>query len=217
MTDVFAQVAFESSTNLAKDRVINTFNFSGTDSAASIASTFYPAISSFYNTAHTPGTTPICGFLSGDLVRGGSPHSVKWYNLADTKPRAPYRTDTLSLGSLSGSGVNLPKEVAACLSYKGTYASGIPQARQRGRLYIGPLNSNTILGSSTANPTLDTSFTAALRGGALYLISVGSTGSKWVVRSQKGGFSSYIVGGWTDNAFDSQRRRGLAATTRTTY
>lgn len=217
MTEVYATVTLNSSTGLAKDRVQNSFTIFGTDSPSTISAAWAGYLVSFYNTVHTPGTTALAGFLSGDLSRSALFHSIKFYDYADPHPRAPYYSTTWSLGALSGTGVNLPKEVAACLSYRATYASGIPPARQRGRLYIGPLNTNVLTGTSTANPTLDTAFQAALRGAGTYLAGLSTAGSKWAVRSRVLGISSEITGGWVDNAFDSQRRRGLAATSRTNW
>ncbi len=217
MTDVVAQVSFASSTGLAKDQIVNTFHISGTDSASTIASAWSTYLQAFYNSVHTPGSTALAGFMSGDLTRSQALHSVKFYDLADPKPRAPIRLDNFYLGALSGTGANLPKEVAVCLSYKGTYASGIPQARQRGRIYHGPLNTNMLSGASTVNVTVDSSYINALKGGGAYLVGVGTSGAKWVVRSAVGGFSTYVTGGWVDNAFDTQRRRGLLPTTRNTW
>lgn len=212
-----AQVILNSSTGLAEDRCENTFFVSGTDSVATMATAWFGYLVNFYNTVHTPGTTALAGFMSGDLSRTADKHTMKFYDMADPVPRAPISTVTWQLGALVGTAVNMPKEVAVCLSYKGTYASGIPQARQRGRIYHGPLNTNVILGASTVNPTVDTSYIAALRGAGIYLVGVGTSGSKWCVHSVRGGFDSYITGGWVDNAFDTQRRRGLTATSRTTW
>lgn len=217
MTEVYCVVTLNSTTGLAKDRVQNTFSFFGTDSRTSISAAMGAGLVSFYNSAHLPGTTALCGFISGDISRSASFHTMKWYDYADPHPRAPFSVSTWSLGALVGSGVNLPKEVATCLSYQADYASGISPARQRGRVYIGPLNTNVITGTSTSNPTLDTSYQAALRGAGAYLAGLATAGSKWGVRSRVLGIQSQVTKGWVDNAFDSQRRRGLAPTSRTTW
>jgi hypothetical protein len=60
-----------------------------------------------------------------------------------------------------GASFSLPNEVASCLSFRGDIAgvpeeSGLtrPRSRRRGRVFIGPLNSNTLAGIAPANEPL---------------------------------------------------------------
>ena len=219
MTMLLANVILNSSTGLAKDRVVNTFHIDTTGTPATVAAAWALNLTSFYKDVHSPGTLAIGAYLSGDLSRAAAAHSMKFYDLGDPKPRAPIYEYVWQLASLSGSGANLPKEVAACLSYRTVPTSGIPPARQRGRLFIGPLNTNVLSGASTVNPTLDSGFINALKGGASYLVGLGTPASgRWMVYSRAlGGIGYLVTNGWVDNAFDTQRRRGLAPTARNNW
>lgn len=91
-----------------------------------------------------------------------------------------------------------------------------PRARRRGRLYIGPLINNTIL-HTTPNPRMSDGFLLAMREGGVRLIDgnddAGSGGS-WGVWSRRDQQVHVITGGWTDDAIDTQRRRGVKAAAR---
>ena len=99
-------------------------------------------------------------------------------------------------------------------------------SRRRGRIYLGPLAA-VAADSSTGRP--NTSFVTAIKNAAAaYLASVTTDGTfTWVVHSHTTGASpgtydetgnSVTVNqGWVDNAWDTQRRRGMAPTTRSAF
>nr|CRY96775.1 hypothetical protein [uncultured prokaryote] len=211
-----AVVQFQGPTLLPEDIYQNTFYFAGTATTGTQAVTVNPQLVSFYNTVHTPGTTALCGFMAGDLVKTNG-MTIKFYDMADPSPRSPINTTVQNLGALSGTAVNLPKEVAVAISYQSTRVSGVNQASRRGRIYHGPLNGNVMSGSSTTNDFIDTSYIAALKGAGSYLRSVGDSACNWSVYSKKLATPYQIVNGWVDNAFDSQRRRGQDPTTRNAW
>ena len=217
MVDTKIVVTMPDINGLAKDSVQNVFHLSGTASVISNTTFYDSIIPSFYNQTHTPGTTTIKDYISGDVSRTTNACTLTYYDLADTKPRAPIKVTQWTLGAGATSGQNLPREVSVCLSYKGVYGSGIPRARQRGRLYIGPLNTLTMLGNWTVTPTLQSGFISALTNAGKYLVSVGDANARWAVRSETGGFSTYVTSGWVDDAWDTQRRRGNEAVSRTTW
>lgn len=151
--------------------------------------------------------------------------TVKIYDMRDPTPRIPEFTDTITL-TPSANGM-YPGEVAIVCSFQAEYVSGVPNARRRGRIYLGPVQEgvHTITGSqnrpdsglltaiANAAATMENGF--ALSGGAEL---------KWAVYSPTTDATASIddafndvIGGWVDNAWDTQRRRGPAATGRTTW
>jgi hypothetical protein len=109
----------------------------------------------------------------------------------------------------------MPPEVAICLSYQAAKISGVPQARRRGRVFIGPLNTSAM--GTDGRPA--TAFINALVGAADALKDpAGAPDWDWSTWSSfDPTVSTVIDNGWVDNEFDTQRRRGRKYTTRTTF
>lgn len=167
------------------------------------------------------------------------------YDLQEPKPRVAISGGIHTVPNTPGVGTSdLPPEVALCVSYQGVRISGVPQNRRRGRIFIGPLaiagSSLGDIGSpTTAQMTaLLTSFRTSLDPGTaaeprLCVLSrqtwaglgVGekpppdpNTGDI-IYPEIPGNLPSAMVDVtelWIDNAWDTQRRRGLDATTRQT-
>lgn len=111
---------------------------------------------------------------------------------------------------------NEPLEVCGCLSYQAVGGSS-PSPRRRGRIYIGPLNTRCIEGGSgSVPPTIGVNFRNTVTGAAERLLSQsvagagsGGTAAPWGVFSKTDGDIFDIIGGYMDNATDTQRRRGV--------
>jgi hypothetical protein len=137
-------------------------------------------------------TTPISDYPT---------YRCKIYDMADLKPRpvvAEYSASTVG-GSASG-----PQEVALCLSF---YA-GRNLPRRRGRLYLGPFFAGEMAGRPSLtqqNRLLDLASDLANLGGA---------DVSWRVYSPTDGGNYPVSNAWVDNAWDTQRSRGLAPTGR---
>lgn len=143
--------------------------------------------------------------------RLGNPQTFKAYSLDDPEPRSPIVEDTHTLtysGSTSG-----PSELACCLSYRGTYVSGVNKGRKRGRVYLGPWASAQLDGV-TGRPTTTLTSTINTAAGALLTSSQASTDTVWVVYSAVSDTSTNVTGGWVDDNWDIQRRRSMATVTR---
>ena len=104
-----------------------------------------------------------------------------------------------------------PGEVALCLSYATVANWDATTARRRGRLFLGPLE-GALLNAPVPGSGLITS-TLAL-GQALAVVGSGA-GSTWMMYSQSDSLAVAIASISVDNAWDTQRRRGLAPTERT--
>ena len=206
MPIVRVQAILPRDTGLPEDVSVNTFHFLtlGAPEGAAGIDDIFAKLKAFYTSIQN---------LLGAVV--APPMLFKAYNLSDAPPRAPLAETTHPITPNTSS---LVEEVAVCLSYHGPKASGLAQARRRGRIFIGPLAGSA--GVTVANRVrFDSSFSTILKnaGAALRDASNAATEWKWVVYSPTttlGAQTTNVTGGWVDDAFDTQRRRGPAPTGR---
>jgi len=204
------------------DATMNTWHFKTNDVGspadqagdciAHLAGEFYNNIDVYYS-----------NFCSGAV-------EYKAFDLSDPEPRVPVveGTTTMSVGDNNG----LPCEVAVCLSFQADRVSGTPQARRRGRVYIGPLwaAQTVVADTGSGDMIVDADFRSALATNAAGLAGVfvgSSSGSSiaWCVFSptmlEDGATlsqaSNNVTNGWIDFAIDIQRRRGHAPGGRTLW
>nr|CRY97788.1 hypothetical protein [uncultured prokaryote] len=139
----------------------------------------------------------------------------KAYDDDDPEPRAP--VDTFSF-NLSGapSGDSLPTEVALVMSFQADPVSGTPQARRRGRVYLPFLDAST--NDTTARPSSALLSAVETAGQGLLDDSIaGDPDWRWVTRSKVAPGYATVTNGWIDNEWDTQRRRGRDATSRSVF
>lgn len=211
------QVGFPYFTGLPEDLSINTFHFNWLnpgDPGTTDYTNLCNDVILMYNA--------IFGVVGQQLMAGViNPAAVfqKVYNLTDPEPRPPRFMITGS-GVLTDPLFDTPLEVSLCLSYEGAKVAGLQQASRRGRIYLGPLGDivTTVHGDPTHFPVPGTVWTTNILAAAhqLTVATIGH-GWQWVVYSRKLGSSTPVVDGWVDNAWDTQRRRGNAATSRRTW
>lgn len=209
------QMRLETDTLLPSDTVTNTLYFMSDAASANTDDT--GEASDFLRTF----STALEGRYASELLTGNIEHV--WYDLEDPEPRVPIDTETDTI-TLTATGA-LPSEVAACLSYYGVFTSGVNKASRRGRIYVGP----TVAAATTVSGgrVLWSSATLTAYANAMDALasSVGATnGVRMMTYSPTlhavSGIAiatSVVVGGWVDNAPDTQRRRGTDATTRTSW
>jgi hypothetical protein len=112
--------------------------------------------------------------------------------------------------AFAGGGAPCPSEVALCLSYATVDNPDASLPRRRGRIYLGPLAANAI-GEPRPGPTMR-DYVLDL-GEAL--ATVGSAGNTtWRMFSKIDNAYAKIESIWCDDAWDTQRRRGLRPTMR---
>lgn len=202
-----AQVTLRMKSGIPADFVTNSWCIETDVSAPS------PSDIAEYTTAFKDFYDDIATLISVDVFQNA--HIVKYIELETTVvPNYPYAEDTFDLAS-NPSNASFPQEVALCLSMQGFRISGTPQARRRGRVYIGPIATATMTAgrpSSTARTTLATSAQTLVAN--LSAATLPATLSIWSVTDQT---AVEITEGWVDDAYDTQRRRGVAPTTRTTF
>lgn len=211
MANVRVQVEFDSTTGLPEDRYVNTFHMNVATPDAADGALIVGNLQRFYDLDTGGALSAIADYLSP--VMAGTA-VVKCYDLADPIPRVPFYTGALTIAGNTGQA--LPEEVAVVLSYQGARVSGISQASRRGRLYIGPLSTSAQAAGAPTRPSAG--FRTVLGVAASRLVTDATTdGHVWIVWSPTLASAADVTDGWVDNAFDTQRRRGAAATTRTLW
>lgn len=215
-----AIVSIPSDTGLPEDAVVNVWHFDGDDQALATDADYHAGVMTLLTAFYGAADAYISSLMA-------SPATVKIYDMRDATPRVPEYTGTIAL--TFGAAASYPSEVAVCLSFYAQQTSGVNQARRRGRVYIGPANADTgaLISNgwrvSAAARTAICAAAATMKAGA----PAGSSGAsvKWAVYSPTTDAEGAnlddsfhdVVGGWMDDAFDTQRRRGVGATTRTLF
>lgn len=213
MTVLRAQVVLPHDSGLSKDVITNTWHFNTyAGTAAANAQTVRTRLAAFYTGTPLAEGGPWTAFMGAHL--GPGLITVKVYDLLDPEPRVPVHTGTFDITTEAG-GSQLPAEVALCLSFQAQPASGVAQARRRGRVYLGPFDSTAL----AADGRPGTSVIARIRSAASVLLNANDANLRWAVYSKASepdtGYD--VHNGWVDNAWDTQRRRGLAPLTRVTF
>lgn len=183
-----AQVAFGADTAFPRDRMAITPHFN--DTLDGNAQTLADDLANKFDT-----------FFAG--VREVS---VKVYDAQAPKPNPPMATAIKQSGLTPASPGD--REVALCLSF---YA-GQNVKRKRGRVYIPAIFITTgalpVRPSSTHRDTLAQFVTI--------FSTSGPASVAWAVFSRVDNIARPVTNYWVDDEWDSQRRRGLRPTTRTT-
>lgn len=206
-------------TGLPSDVAVNTFHFDWINPGDPTATDFgglCDTVSSFYETVFPSGDVFM---LNGSLLPNVTIQKV--YDLREAKPRSPIYQRVDNMNVATDPAYTTPLEVALCLSYQAQKVSGQPQARRRGRIYLGPLGDlggMATPGTPTTFPGPNNAWITKIKTAASALKAVvATTHFQWVVWSPTNGISAPILNGWVDNAWDTQRRRGNPPTARQTW
>lgn len=200
-----AVVELQKTSGIPADAVVNRFHFDCTSDVAGVTDTIDTALVTFYSSIDTHFS----------LLMATTGQTVTWYNLEDPEPRVPLRT-TAPFGQFSVGGTALPAEVALCMSFQATRVSGVNQARRRNRVYLGTF-AKAASADSTGRPTTTCRGDIASAGGALLATSDGTATWTWVTRSETSTATAAVDNGWVDDAWDTQRRRGVEPSARSTF
>lgn len=171
----------------------------------------------FYHSVNTPATKTVTQLMSPAVDATGA--QIKVYNLGQAEPRTPIpRTLALTTPQSSQS---LPNEVAACLSYHSgepTAGGGTLDKTRRGRIYLGPFGTGALKTWATGDG--DAELHADLINAIRYSITAmngSATDMSWRQYSRKENRFAEVRQAFIDNRFDTQRRRGFRAATRTIF
>jgi len=204
MTTTRAQVILHTADTVTENFITNSWCF--TDMTAGTAdAAIVTMLKDFYDDIAST-------LWSNSLAQNG--HEVKLYALPGYVPNYPYFEGVFNMAA-DPVGPELPSELAVCLSFQGARSAGFPQARRRGRLYIGPWGTGA---STLGRPTTTVMGQIATAAATLKstAASISGTGG-WAVWSVKDQAAVLVDNGWVDNAWDIQRRRGIDYTSRTTF
>lgn len=224
---LLVEVVLTNLSGFAKDDVINTFAFSTPTDPPSTAEAddATNALIAFYNTVPS-GHNAIAGVIGPTISRASLACFMKSYNIGghlDGSPHgSPFRSIAWTLGAMVAGAKPLPTEVAAAITFHSDYGSDPefapgtrPRARDRGRVYIGPLTQSVVDNNAPVNrPFVSQSTRETLVTQAAALRDDSAT--TWCVWSRAAAALKAVTKIWVDDAFDSQRRRGEKATVFTT-
>lgn len=179
----------------------------------------------------------IFSWYSGTMRRALSTHVIELASLTmgaegaedDIVSRAEYLwpMPTSAPFNVAG-GPNIPSEVASCLSFTGLVEgiaeeSGLtrPRARRRGRVYLGPFC--TVAHETSTAQTYEQRFSTFLADTILDAYETMVTALQThaenithVIYSPTSALGFVVKTAWMDNAFDTMRSRGQAASLRWT-
>lgn len=237
MAVIRSVVEFAGPSGLPEDKVVNVFHFIVpvgpilAEDTADIAA----ALNRFYCATPAGGTGPIQGYMA-QVSMGAALPKVKHYEVGAGGVTGSPIAESELIGW--GGGVTgakaLPHEVAVCLSIHADLTNvpeeapdgadpGVaidkPASKRRGRIFIGGLTVDVLpVAGSAPRPlpafrTIVTAAGDALMNDADFV----PRGISWAVFSKVDLLARDVVGGWCDDSFDTQRRRGLAPSTRTTF
>lgn len=204
MAHIKVQHTLAMASGIPTDSVVNTFHFALTE-----VSPPYSDVADVLEACYDNFRSQFPALVAQDG------HTLKFYDMSDPEPRAPVYERTYSLTS-APEGVPTAPELAICLSFQGTRLSGQPQARRRGRVYLGPTERDS---STTAGRPNSSLVNAAVAFGQYLLEASNLAGPDWTwcIYSTRNEGLVPVFSGWVDNEYDVQRRRGLQPTARTTF
>ena len=214
MVDIQVRCTLRSANGVEADNAVNTFAVlgavPGSDDAAIL-----DAFSEFYNQVPLAGLDTVGRFINDTMLRTDGLR-IELISTPQTPPNAPYAMEVFDLPPV-GSGIPLVQEAAVCLSMvtEGYLTSPTP-GRHRGRVYIGPLCAPASVDGGTLDVLRPSQgimeSLASAAAGLKITLEVG--GREWALWSRAANAFSGIQGGWVDNEFDTQRRRGRPRTSR---
>lgn len=197
-----ATVKLNMVSGIAADAVENTFAFSGSTAGTDVVA-IETLLAGLYDN--------LVSVYPSLVAQNG--HEISIVNLDDPQPRYPIYIATYDFPS-APSGAATARELAICSSFQAARQSGIPQARRRGRVYIGPIDATAIDSTGLIATASRSQVVSAFSG---FFTAAGASAVVWSVYSRVSGDLYEVDNGWVDNAPDVQRRRGTDATVRQTW
>jgi hypothetical protein len=222
----------------------STESASGVQATQAECATAAARVANFYTGASAGGGASIGAYMSEVLLLTASVKVYDYFGategVRDLDLGPPVFVASFQRADELSGAQGMPEEVALCLSYYSTSNT----ARHRGRVYLGPwtIGATTVAAEPRPTPALLTSMvTAGTRlsadgtsaqstGGLTPIIPPTAVpdavnGVNWYLRSRVGTGSASapvpawerIQKGWADNGWDSQRRRRIVASSRTTF
>lgn len=239
-----ATVTIPHVSGLPEDAVVNTFpiDMMPANPIPDFVTDVVTALGRFYNTPNASSQF-IARFLGNGLSRASQACVVRLYDVsANLEGRrlvdggvpagSPIGQGTFTLGNSLNVGSAMPEEVALVLTTRtDNYASqpveradgsdtGLqvdrPRQRHSGRVFLGPLLPEAVSLGANSKARPDTAFRTAILDAAERLQDeLIAEGHRWSVWSRADAVFRDVSIVQVDDAFDTQRRRGVAPTSRT--
>lgn len=210
ITDHFrATVRMQGPSGLPEDQRVNTWYFRNDQEVPNIPNlidAIAAVLDAFYGATNGAAGGSIANLMSG-LVTSAE-YIV--YDLGASGKRYPIGSPRAATWTPPATTQSLPGEVSSVLSY---YAGQGP--RKRGRLYLGPfIQTANSGGAALSEPSSD--LQTRMVESALNVLNT-TENVTWAQVSPTAGEATPVIGGWVDNAWDTQRSRGVAPTSRATW
>lgn len=213
MPHVLARCTLRAATGLPRDDCINSFYFETIANTEETNTIIGDLLSEFYSLVTSSGNS-VSSYINDTIIRTEGLF-IELIDDPETPPNVPFAQAAFDLEPTSAT--PLPQEVACCLTYTTVdYLTASNPGRHRGRVYIGPLSVDAGSDSGVMWPSRPNStFRDTLRAAATRMLDDSAlTEVIWVMWSRSDGLFPQIGGGWVDNEWDTQRRRGQQATMR---
>jgi hypothetical protein len=184
-------------------------------------SLMFTAIEHFYNTVPTGGVSALTHYMAASLDRTSNHASITAYDITTHLDGSPagapvgFANWTLAAG---GGASPVPEGVAAAISFRADYGSDVefgpgdrPRARDRNRIYLGPLDGVCLRFDATSNRCefIPQFITDCLKATAVLAVGIDLSGTPWYWRqwSRRNAAIKVPLESWMDNRPDYQRRR----------
>lgn len=182
------------------------------------------------STMPSGGTAIIGNFIAPVIARGSG--AILWDvyditgSLAGSRMGSPVAVGSAALSGTPGTNP-VPQETAATITLQAPYGSDVefgpgtrPRARDRGRIYFGPLDSGSLAIEATTNrcllsPTVRTNLTAWIKSINAYTSVPSTVNWSLCVWSRRNATLKSLVQVSVDDNPDTQRRRGGKAVAKT--
>ena len=217
------RVSLPYTTGLPRDVSVNTWNLVGAPAEADSATfdLWRDRFAAFFNDA-VSGTS-ISQYIAPIVSRTANACRVDFFRILDLSAGTmlPIAERTFTLGAAADTN-SMPLEVAICTSLQSgerIAPSGRPLARRQGRLFLGPWGALAVNASGGSMPKPLPALLTRIASATKTLVDAGDIESDGhiAVWSRADGMASEVTKGWVDNAWDTQRRREVDATARTTW
>ena len=201
------QWIWEGESHLAEDNYVNNWHFRHQFTPVSDFDNVRDMIRDFYTATAADQQNTILSHMTSRTISGK--WTIKAYDLNDPKPRYPVYEDTGQAEVASGAA--LPTENSCVFSFQAERVAGEVQARRRNRVYLGPFDV-----PSNEDAYVDGQLVEDVLFAAKGLLNASNSAAtwKWNIYSPTTNECWDILNGWVDNGWDTQRRRGKAATAR---
>lgn len=238
MADVLVTATLPAMSGDEADSVQNAFAFRGALLDAPTAAGFaITAVAGFYNTPNQGDPNPLAIMISDWIDRTANACTLRAYDITghlDGSPHgSPIQITPFTLGAVSQPSGPMPEETSAVLTIRGSGWETTPvevpggpnpedppiRPKQRitGRLYVGPLHSMAFTRDGNKRTRLTAEVGNRMRDSANQMRDgAAGNGLVWSVWSRTVGILTPVTHVQSDDAPDTQRRRGAGPTGRVT-